>query len=176
MTINRFRRNLTDLYNMRTFFNLPLASLRLNVISNSRSKVNCTTSLSCKWSTIWSYVCDVMVVGFSVLNTYHARVRYVWKNDQFDKMVQIEKKRGGFTTQIQELICGRLRKSWLNRKKRPHKKCAKGNFNPPMKAVMLLNWRGLSNRMMWSKKCTHSTPPRRHQLLIIFHTPSCHRW
>ena len=51
----------------------------------------------------------VMLVGFLVLNTYHARVRY-----RFDKMTgltkwyKLRRKGGGFTTQIQSLICGRL--------------------------------------------------------------------
>ena len=50
----------------------------------------------------------VMLVGFLVLNTYHARVRY-----RFDKMTgltkwyKLRRKGGGFTTQIQSLICGR---------------------------------------------------------------------
>ena len=73
--------NPTDLYYMQTLFNLALASLKKLLLTVDPK------------STSLSYIRCLVVVGF-----------LVWKNDRFHKMVQIEKKRGGVTTQIQSLI------------------------------------------------------------------------
>ena len=85
---------------MQTLFNLALASLKKLLLTVDPK----STSLSYN-------VCDgtysrcLLVVGFLVLNTYHARVRYKFeKTTGFTKWYKLRRKGGGVTTQIQSLI------------------------------------------------------------------------
>jgi len=76
---------------MQTFFNLALASLKKLLLTVDPK----STSLSYN-------VCDgtysrcLLVVGFLVLNTYHARVRYKFeKTTGFTKWYKLRRKGGG---------------------------------------------------------------------------------